>query len=116
MPRHIVEKNFSLVVEVENKEVDMNSSGWTEQTPEGLAKFLRKKAPKWEKLLVTKHVSVIDTKKQEGDKVVARKQTTLEIGRIGGFSFGPHVDNKMQKDGCVPSNIVSFFGIQKQKE
>ena len=91
MPRHIVEKSFSLVVKVGNKEVDMNNSGWTEQTPEGLAKFLRKNAPKWQELVVTKHVVVIDTKKQKGD-------------------------NKMQKDGRVPSNIVSFFGIQKQKE
>ena len=116
MPRHIVEKSFSLVVKVGNKEVDMNNSGWTEQTPEGLAKFLRKNAPKWQELVVTKHVVVIDTKKQKGDNVVSKKQATLEIGRIDGFSFGTHVDNKMQKDGRVPSNIVDFFGIQKQKE
>lgn len=117
MTRHVKENHFSLsLVKVGDKEISVNSSSWTDTTPEGLANFMKQNVPNWTQLLLTKNTFVIDTEKRQGSNIVAQKQTVLKIGRIGDKSLCTRVDENMQRNGRVPSNIACFFGgNQKQK-
>ena len=114
MTRHQIEKHFSLSQIIGFNIVDINTVKWTDQTPEGLAKFIQTNAPDWKELIVTKNIIVIDPQKKNGNMVVSKKQSQLKIGRTGYGSLCIMVDPDLTLNGKIPQHIRNFFG-EKQK-
>lgn len=114
MNRHQIKKHFSLSQVMGFNIVDINTAKWTDQTPEGLAKFIQSAAPDWKELIITKNTIVIDPKKKNGNMVVSKKQSQLKICRTGHGSLCIAVNPDLTLNGKIPQHIRNFFG-EKQK-
>lgn len=110
MTRHQIEKHFSLSQVIGLNIVDINTLKWTDQTPEGLAKFIQTTYPDWQELIIIKNTVVIDPKKKNGNMVVSKKQSKLKIGRTGAGALCLLLDRNLTKNGKIPQHVRNFFG------
>ena len=108
--RHKIKKQFSLSLVKGLSIIDVNTTNWTDQTPEGLANFVQITIPDWKQLILTKNTFVIDPQKKEGDKTVSQKSASLKIGRIGCGTLGMTVDQDLTVSGKIPLHLRQFFG------
>lgn len=117
MTRHKKQKNFSLhqVIGMNNI-VDVDTTNWTNKTPEGLAKFLTVNLPDWKQIIITKNTIVIDPQKKHGNNIVSNIEASLKIGRVDSGSLCISVNQDLTRNGKIPQHIYAFFGQNKGKE
>ena len=108
--RHNIQKTFYLSNVIGLGGAVVNTANWTDQTPEGLSKFIQKNVPDWQQLMVVKTTTVIDPQKKLGNKTVSQKQSYLKIGRLGTGSLCISVDKDLTQNGVIPQHIRKFFG------
>jgi len=95
--------------------VPVDITNWTDKTAEGLAQFIKITIPNWEHLAITKDIIVIDPQKKDGDNIVSKKRSVLQIARVNsGTVQSVKVDADLTKNGKIPQNISTFFKA-KQK-
>ena len=113
MDRHRIKLTFSLQQVIDGEPVNVDTSKWEDETPEGFANFVLANIPDWKQLIVEKHKKVIDERTQ---KSVSTKKSTLNIVRLdSGELQMVKVGGDMHKNGKIPQNIRSFFGEPRQK-
>ena len=109
--RHDIECYYSIRAIVNNEYVQLNMSEWRDRTPEGLAEFMKKNAPNWQRIILAKYTQTIDLKKKKGMQIVNHKLSYLKISRQNSREVqGVKVDGNMTKNGKIPQNIYTFFG------
>ena len=108
--RHNIQKTFYLSNVIGLGGAVVNTANWTDQTPEGLAEFIKTNIPEWKQLIITKNTIITDPQKKYGDKTVCQKQSSLKIGLLGSGSLCISVDKDLTINGKIPQHIRSFFG------
>lgn len=113
--RHIITYEYSLQQQVGVNGIEnVDITKWTDMTPAGLAKFVQKELPNWQRLIITKNTIITDPRKSKTGGVVATKKSVLQIGLAGTGSLCFEVERDMTRNGQIPMHLRRFFG-EKQK-
>lgn len=113
--RHISEQYYSIRVTTKGGDIFVVDTTEWNGTIESLAKIINKATNEsWQKIRVFKYSQSLDMQKTFGSRIVGKKRSCLKIDRIGAGSLCTKVDKDLKRNGVVPANVLSFFGVNQK--